>query len=197
MREILTHFYNNTEKIMIKQETGNSGSIITYKGITPKIHPSVFICEGVRIVGDVEIGEDSSIWYNSVIRGDVHYIRIGKRVNIQDLCMLHVTNGKYALNIEDEVSLAHSAVVHGCTLKKGCLVGMGAKVLDNAVVGEGSLIAAGAVIRENSIVPPGVLMAGVPAKIVRELSPAEIERVSSTAGNYVKYVKQYREDLRK
>lgn len=182
---------------MKKWEEGKSGSIITYKGITPEIHPSVFLAEGVRVVGDVTIGEDSSVWYNSVIRGDVHYIRIGKRVNIQDLSMLHVTNGRYPLNIEDEVSLGHSVTVHGCTLKKGCLIGMGALVLDNAVVGEGSLVAAGCVVKENFTVPPGVLVAGVPGKIIRDLSEEEIKRVASTSGNYVKYVSEYRECIGK
>ncbi|MFP4529412.1 MAG: gamma carbonic anhydrase family protein [Candidatus Kapaibacterium sp.] len=179
----------------MKFESGNSGSIITYKGITPKIHLSCFICEGVRIIGDVEIGEDSSIWYNVVIRGDVHYIRIGKRCNIQDLAMLHVTNGRFPLNLGDEVSIAHSAAIHGCTIEDKALIGIGAKVLDGATVGEASLIGAGAVVREGFSVPPGTLAAGVPARIIRDLTPQELERVTSTAEHYVDYVKDYRNSL--
>lgn len=178
-------------------ETGQSGSIITYKGMTPKIHHSAFICEGVRIIGDVEIGEDVSIWYNTVIRGDVHYIRIGDRTNIQDMSMLHVTNDIFPLVIEEEVSVAHSVSLHGCTLKKGCLVGIGAMVLDGATVGEGALVAAGALVREGFEVPPYTLFAGLPGKVIRDLTPKEIARVSSTPGNYMKYAATYRENLGK
>jgi len=177
-------------------ETGKNASIITFKGITPNIHESVFLCEGVRIIGDVTIGEDSSVWYNCVIRGDVHYIKIGKRVNIQDMSMIHVTNQKYPTTIGDDVSIAHSVTLHGCTLHDNCLIGMGALVLDNSVVGSNSLVAAGTVVRENFVVPEGVLVAGVPGKIIRDLRPDEIERVRSTSPNYVKYVAEYREQLK-
>lgn len=179
----------------MKLETGNNASIITYKGITPKIDESVFLCEGVRIIGDVEIGKDSSVWYNSVIRGDVHYIKIGERTNIQDMSMLHVTNGRYPLNIGSDVGIAHSVTLHGCTIKDKCLIGMGALVLDNATVEETALVAAGAVIKEGFTVPAGTLAAGVPAKIIRDLRPDEIERVTTTAANYVGYVKDYRSQL--
>lgn len=176
-------------------ESGNSGSIITYNGKTPIIHPSAFICEGVRIIGDVEIGENVSVWYNTVIRGDVHYIKIGSRSNIQDMSMLHVTNNIFPLIIEEEVSVAHSVSLHGCTLKKGCLVGIGAMVLDGATVGEGALVAAGALVREGFEVPPYTLFAGLPGKVLRDLTPKEIERVSSTPGNYMKYTDIYRSQL--
>jgi carbonic anhydrase/acetyltransferase-like protein (isoleucine patch superfamily) len=179
----------------MKFENGNNASIITHHNITPKIHPSAFLCEGVRIIGDVEIGENVSVWYNSVIRGDVNYIRIGDNANIQDMCMLHVTNNVWPLIIEKNVSLAHSVSVHGCTLKEGCLIGIGAIVLDGATVGEYSLVGAGAVVREGFVVPPRTLVAGVPAKVVRELNEKEIERVSSTPYNYIKYVKQYRDEF--
>lgn len=176
----------------MKYESGNSGSIITYKGITPKIHPTCFITEGVRIIGDVEIEENCNIWYNTVIRGDVHYIRIGANTNIQDLSMLHVTNGKHPLNIGKNVSIAHSVTIHGATLKDGCLIGIGAMVLDGSIVGENSLVAAGTVVREGFEVPAGVLIAGVPGKIIRDLTPAEIERVTQTPTNYQGYVEEYR-----
>ncbi len=178
----------------MKFETGNNASIITHHGITPKIHPTAFLCEGVRIIGDVEIGENVSVWYNTVIRGDVHYIKIGDNSNIQDMCMLHVTNNVWPLIIEKNVSLAHSVSVHGCILREGCLIGIGAAVLDGAEVGEYALVGAGAVVREGFKVPPRTLVAGVPAKVVRELTEKEIERVSSTPNNYIKYVRQYRQE---
>jgi carbonic anhydrase/acetyltransferase-like protein (isoleucine patch superfamily) len=179
----------------MKYETGNNASIIGYKGIFPKIHPSVFLCEGVRIIGDVEIAEDCSIWYNTVIRGDVNYIKIGAKTNIQDMAMIHVTHDTCPTIIGENVSIAHLAMIHGCTLKDGCLIGIGAKVLDNAVVGEKALIGAGAVVREGFVVPPRVLVAGVPGKIIRDLTPEEIKRVTDTTPNYMKYVAQYRQDI--
>ena len=175
----------------MKLETGNSGSIISYNGKTPKIHPTAFICEGVRIIGDVEIAENVSVWYNTVIRGDVHYIKIGARSNIQDMSMLHVTNDVFPLVIEEDVSVAHSVSLHGCTLKKGCLIGIGAIVLDGATVGEGALV------REGFEVPPYTLFAGLPGKVIRELTPKEIERVKNTPTNYMKYVATYRDLLGK
>lgn len=176
-------------------ETGNNAQIITYKGMTPKIHESVFLCSGAVILGDVEIGEDSSIWYNCVIRGDVHYIRIGKRTNIQDLSMLHVTHKKYPLNIGDSVTIGHSAVLHGCTIKDLTLIGMGAKVLDQALVESYSLVAAGTVVPERFVVPSGTLVAGVPAKVVRELREDELQRFDQSAQNYVDYVAEYRSQM--
>lgn len=170
----------------------NSISVISYGGKSPQIHPSVFLCDGVRIIGDVQIGEDSSIWFNTVIRGDIHYIKIGRRVNVQDMCMLHVTSGRFPLTLEDEVSIGHGVNLHGCTLKRGCLVGIGAIVLDGSVVGEGSLIAAGALVREGQIVPPGVLFAGLPGKVLRDLTPAEIERVGKTPEHYFSYAAEYK-----
>lgn len=177
-------------------ETGNNASIIGYRGIFPTIHPSVFMCEGVRIIGDVDIDEDSSIWYNTVIRGDVNYIKIGKRVNIQDCSMIHVTHDTCPTILEDNVSVGHMVAIHGCTIKRGALIGIGAKILDNAVIGEESLIGAGSVIREGFIVPPRVLVAGVPGKIIRDLSEEDIKRVTDTTPNYLKYVTQYRKDIR-
>jgi carbonic anhydrase/acetyltransferase-like protein (isoleucine patch superfamily) len=180
----------------MKLENGNNASIITYKGITPKIPDSSFLCEGVRIIGDVELGEYSSVWYNSVIRGDVHYIRIGEGTNIQDLSMLHVTNNKYSLNIGNYVTVGHSVTLHGCTIKDRSLIGIGATVLDNAIVNSNSLVGAGALVKEGQNVPEGVLVAGVPAKIIRDLTDEELKWVSTNADNYVKYTKEYREQLK-
>jgi carbonic anhydrase/acetyltransferase-like protein (isoleucine patch superfamily) len=179
----------------MKLETGQSASIITYKGITPSIHPSVFLCEGARIIGDVEIGADSSVWYNTVIRGDVHYIRIGARTNIQDLSMLHVTHQKHPLNIGNGVTVGHSAVLHGATIHDFALIGMGAKVLDRCIVNKYSLIAAGTVLREGFEVPEGTLVAGVPGKVMRELTEDERKKLEQSAQNYVNYVAEYRGQL--
>ncbi len=167
-------------------------SIITYMGITPTIHPTVFIAEGVRIIGDVVIGKDSSVWYNTVIRGDVHYIRIGERTNIQDNTVIHVTNKKFPTNIGSNVTIGHSAVIHACTINDYSLIGMGAIVLDDAVVGPYSLVAAGAVVTMGMNIPEGVLVAGVPAKIIRKLTDEERAFLIQSAQNYVDYVATYR-----
>jgi carbonic anhydrase/acetyltransferase-like protein (isoleucine patch superfamily) len=181
--------------VNMKIENGQNGSIISYNGISPRIHPSVFICEGVRIIGDVEIGADSSIWFNSVIRGDVHYIRIGQRTNIQDLCMLHVTNGVFPLVIGNDVVIGHSVTLHGATIHDRCMIGIGASVLDGSSVGSYSIVAAGAVVREGFSVPDGVLVAGVPARIVRPVTAQERARIDSGSANYLKYVNDYRKQL--
>jgi carbonic anhydrase/acetyltransferase-like protein (isoleucine patch superfamily) len=179
----------------MKLESGQNATIITYKGITPKIHPTAFITEGVRIIGDVEIGEFSSVWYNSVIRGDVHSIRIGNRTNIQDLSMLHVTHDYFPLNIGNSVTIGHSVSIHGATIKNNILIGIGAIVLDGSVINSNSLIAAGALVKEGFEVPEGVLLAGVPGKIIRDLTKEEIEKITENANNYVKYMVTYRSQL--
>jgi gamma-carbonic anhydrase len=166
--------------------------IIQYKGITPKIDPTVFVAEGVHIIGDVEIGRDSSIWFNSVIRGDVNFIRIGERTNIQDNTVIHVTNKKFPTNIGSNVTIGHNAVIHACTINDYCLIGMGAVILDNAKVGPFALVAAGAVVPMGMIVPEGTLAAGLPAKIIRKLSDEEKQSLVQSAQNYVEYVATYR-----
>ena len=167
-------------------------SIVPYRGIVPKIHPSVFIAEGAHVIGDVEIGRDSSVWFNAVIRGDVNFIRIGERTNIQDASVLHVTHKKYPLFIGSNVTVGHNAVVHAATIKDFCLIGMGAVILDNAQVGPYSLIAAGAVVVGGTVIPEGMLAAGVPAKIVRPLTNEERQFLVQSAQNYVDYVETYR-----
>ena len=167
--------------------------IIPYEKKYPKIHDSVLIAEGAHIIGDVEIGKDSSIWFNTVVRGDVNFIRIGERTNIQDLSMVHVTYKKYPAFIGSDVSIGHSAVIHGCKIDDFALVGIGAKLLDNCHINSYSLVAAGSVVKENFTVPEGVLVAGVPAKIIRELKPEEIEKIKQNAKNYNFYCSQYKE----
>uniref|UniRef100_A0A832DFJ9 Gamma carbonic anhydrase family protein n=1 Tax=Ignavibacterium album TaxID=591197 RepID=A0A832DFJ9_9BACT len=163
------------------------GKLFPYLDLFPSIHSSVFLAEGVKIIGDVEIGEDSSVWYNTVIRGDVHYVKIGKMTNIQDCSMLHVTNGKYPLNIGDKVTIGHAVKLHGCTLQNLCLIGIGAIVLDGAVVEEKSMVAAGSVVKPNFIVPSGKLVGGIPAKVIRDLTQEELDEFEKSALRYKKY----------
>ncbi len=177
-------------------ESGNNATIITYNGITPKLHPSAFTCYGVRIIGDVEIDEDCSIWYNTVIRGDVHFIKIGKRTNIQDMSMLHVTNDFYPLIIGNDVSVGHSVTLHGCTLQDSCLIGIGAICLDGSIIETNSVVAAGSLVKENFVVPSGTLVAGVPAKIIKEFYPEELNKFTGIAGKYLKYINDYRSQLK-
>jgi carbonic anhydrase/acetyltransferase-like protein (isoleucine patch superfamily) len=166
--------------------------IHAYQGITPRLHPSVFVADGAHIVGDVEIGIDSSVWFNTVIRGDVHFIRIGSRTNIQDGCVLHVTAGVYPLVLGSDITVGHGAILHGCTVEDSCLIGMGVTVLDNARIGARSLVAAGSLVRENFQIPPGSLVAGVPATVKRPLTDEEEAKLAQGADNYLRYVKTYR-----
>lgn len=166
--------------------------IIPYRGISPKIHDSVFIADGAHIIGDVEIGRESSVWFNTVIRGDVNYIRIGERTNVQDGCVLHVTHEKYPLRIGSNVTIGHGAIVHAATIHDYCLIGMGAKILDNAKVGPFALVAAGSLVREDFVVPEGTLVAGIPACVKRPLTREERQQIEQSAQNYVEYVKTYR-----
>lgn len=167
--------------------------IIPYKGIWPKIGENVFIEESARIIGDVEIGEGSSIWFNAVVRGDVHYIRIGKRTNVQDNSTLHVTKDTYPLIIGNDITIGHNVILHGCAVRDRCLIGMGAIILDNAEIGEDSIVGAGALVTEGMKVPPGSLVLGVPGKVARALKPEEIARILKSAKNYIEYAKNYLE----
>ncbi|MBE0550772.1 MAG: gamma carbonic anhydrase family protein [Ignavibacterium sp.] len=171
--------------------------LFPYLELFPEIHPSVFLASGVKIVGDVKIGENSSVWYNCVIRGDVHYVKIGEMTNIQDCSMLHVTNGRYPLYIGSKVTIGHSVKLHGCTLQDLCLIGIGSIILDGAVVETNSMVAAGSVVKPNFIVPSGKLVAGVPARIVRDLTDEEISDFERSALRYKKYTEITIESLTK
>lgn len=164
-------------------------------GLQPKIDSSCFIAPGAIVIGDVEIGSDSSLWYNSILRGDVFPIRIGRRTNIQDICMGHVTAGTHPLIVGDEVTVGHRAVLHGCTIEDRVLIGIGAIVMDGAHVGEESLIAAGAVVTPRTKIPSGTLAMGAPARIKRDLNPEERKAFVVSAEHYVHLAKQHRESL--
>ncbi|MBN8568618.1 MAG: gamma carbonic anhydrase family protein [Ignavibacteria bacterium] len=165
--------------------------IHSYKGVSPKIDKSVKIMHGAQIIGDVVIGKKSSIWFNCVVRGDVNYIRIGENTNIQDGSILHVNHIDYFLQVGSYVTAGHNCILHGCVIGDNVLIGMGAILLDNCKIGNNSLIAAGCVVKENFVVPEGVLVAGIPGKIIRDLSPKEIEDIKQSAINYVEYAKEY------
>ena len=162
-------------------------NLFEYLNTKPEIDESVFIAPGAKIIGDVKIDEGSSIWYNTVVRGDVNYITIGKRTNVQDLSMLHVTANVFPLIIGDDVTIGHSVTLHGCILQNKTFIGMGATILDGAVVETNSMVAAGAVVKQGFVVPSGKLVAGVPAKVIRDLSDEEIENIAASAERYKKY----------
>ncbi|MDA3861363.1 MAG: gamma carbonic anhydrase family protein [Melioribacteraceae bacterium] len=167
----------------------SDNKIFQYLETIPEIDESVFLAPGVKIIGNVKIEKDSSIWFNTVVRGDVNYITIGKKTNVQDLSMLHVTANEFPLIIGDEVTIGHSVTLHGCILKDRTFIGMGATILDGATVENDSMVAAGAVVRQGFTVPSGKLVAGVPAKIIRDLTLAEVENISESAERYIKYAK--------
>jgi carbonic anhydrase/acetyltransferase-like protein (isoleucine patch superfamily) len=167
--------------------------ICSYKNFSPKIPDSVFVAPNATVIGDVEIGEESSIWFNAVVRGDVNPIRIGARTNIQDSAILHVTLQKTILSIGSNVTVGHAAILHGCFIEDFCLVGMGARILDGAYIGKYSLVAAGALVREGVSIPEQSLIAGVPAIVKRSLALEEIELIKRSAERYMGYRKTYLE----
>ncbi|MBR4446909.1 gamma carbonic anhydrase family protein [Methanobrevibacter sp.] len=154
---------------------------------------SIVICPGAQVIGDVELGEDVSIWHGAVIRGDTDSITIGNRSNVQDNCVVHCTKG-FPVEIGDNVSVGHGAVVHGCKLDDNVLIGMNATVLNGAHISKNSIVGAGAVVSEGKDFPEGSLILGVPAKVVKEISPEQIKMIQNNADNYVKLSKQYKED---
>ena len=162
-----------------------------YKGKWPKLGERVYIAEGAQIIGDVEIGDHSSIWFNSVIRGDVYYVRIGQHTNIQDGCVGHVQKDQCALILKDYVTVGHGVMMHGCTIESHCLIGMRATILNDVVVGEYSIIGAGALVTERTIIPPRSLVLGFPAKVKRALSDEEASRIDEYARRYYQYKETY------
>ena len=166
--------------------------IIPVRDITPKFGKDCFLAPNATITGEVTMGDECSVWFNAVVRGDVNSISIGNRVNIQDQAVIHCTYEKAKTVIGNDVSIGHSAIVHGCTLHDHVLIGMGAIVMDHAVIGEGSMIAAGAVVLENTIVEPGSIWAGVPAKKVKQMTPEHFKELNGRiARNYLMYSKWY------
>lgn len=167
-------------------------SIFAYGEKRPLIAASAFLAEGSVVTGDVEIGEDSSLWFGTVVRGDVNHVRIGARTNLQDLTVVHVTAGKHPTTIGDDVTVGHRAVLHGCTVKDRCLVGIGAVVMDGAVVGPDAMVGAGSLVPPRMVVPPGKLALGSPARVLRDLTAEELASLRDSAVRYVKYAATYR-----
>ena len=163
----------------------------TFCGVSPRVHPTAFVDGSAQIIGDVEIGEASSVWMNVVMRGDVHRIRVGKRTNVQDGTVVHVMRGTHPTTIGDDVTIGHAALVHGCTLANRILVGMGAILLNGVEVGDDSIIAAGSLVTEGSKIPPRSLVMGSPGKVKRLLTRAEVASILEYSERYVGYRLEY------
>jgi len=169
-----------------------AGQVIPYKGILPRIDPSAYIADGARIIGDVEIGAESSIWFNCVVRGDVNYVRMGKGSNIQDGSVVHVTDGGSPTLIGDMVLVGHMVLLHACTLLDGCLIGMGSTVMDDVVIEEQAMLAAGSLVTPGKRIPAGQLWAGRPAQYRRDLSAEEIAHNHKLTLGYIDRCREFR-----
>jgi carbonic anhydrase/acetyltransferase-like protein (isoleucine patch superfamily) len=159
---------------------------------SPVIHATAYVPEAAVVIGDVVIGPGSSLWFHTVVRADVHAVRIGARSNVQDNATIHVVSGRHATILGDGVTVGHNAILHGCTVEDGALIGMGAVVLDGAVVGAESLVGAGALVTPGTVIPPRSLVLGSPARRVRDVNEAERERLRTSAANYVELARRYR-----
>lgn len=165
--------------------------IISHHGKTPQIDPSAYVQRSAQVIGDVHIGAESSVWFNAVVRGDVCFIRLGARVNVQDNATLHVYSGGIPTILGDDVSVGHNAVIHACRIGDYTLVGVGAIVLDEAEVGRECLLGAGAVITPRTVIPARALVLGNPGKVIRELRTDEVESLHRSAANYVRFSRDY------
>jgi carbonic anhydrase/acetyltransferase-like protein (isoleucine patch superfamily) len=169
--------------------------IRAYRGRAPQVAASAYIDAAATVIGDVQIGEESSVWPGVVIRGDVHYVRIGARTNIQDGSVLHVMRDEHPLVLGDNVTIGHGVILHGCTIESRCLIGMGAIILNGARIGTGSIVAAGTLVTEGAIAPPGSLVMGHPGKVRRALSEEEQKGIDGYAERYVEYRGTYRKEV--
>lgn len=176
---------------MIIAEPQLAFMIKPFNFIHPKIHETAFIAEDAVVIGDVEIGEDASVWYGSVVRGDVNFIRIGARTNIQDGTVVHVTSKTHSTILEEEITVGHRVTLHGCYVESGCLIGIGATLLDGVRVGRNSLVAAGSLLTPGTQIPPNSLAMGSPAKVTRELTPDELTYLQRSWQSYVELKKHY------
>ena len=168
--------------------------IRAFRGLSPRVHPTAFIDGSAQVIGDVEIGEESSVWMCAVVRGDVHWIRIGRRSNIQDGSVVHVMTGTHPTAIGSHVTIGHGAMIHGCTIEDQCLIGIGAILLNGSQIGTQSIVGAGTLIVEGMQVPPRSLVLGVPGKVKRLLTQAEIAGIQGYADRYVDYRLAYMGD---
>jgi len=162
-----------------------------YNNIYPEVAQTAFIAANAVVIGDVQIGENSSVWFGSIIRGDVNFIRIGARTNIQDMTVIHVSSNTHSTVLEDEITVGHRAVLHGCHVESGCLIGIGAILMDGVRVGHNSLVAAGSLLTPGTQIPPNSLVMGSPAKVKRELTDDELAYLEQSWRNYTELKKQY------
>ena len=162
-----------------------------FKAIFPTIHPTAFVTDDAIVIGDVEIGEDASVWFGSIIRGDVNFIRIGARTNIQDGTVIHVSSKTHSTILEDNITVGHRVLLHGCHIESGCLIGMGSIIMDGVRVGCNSLVAAGSLLTPGSQFPPNSLILGSPAKVKRQLTTDELANLDRSWQNYVELKKHY------
>jgi len=170
--------------------------ILPYGGLSPRLGRDVFVAPNATLVGDLEIGDEASVWFGAVLRADIGPIRIGPRTNVQDLACMHLTDGVSTTNVGADVTIGHGAILHGCTVGDRCLIGMGSIILDNAVIGEGSVIAAGALVPPRMVIPPRSLVRGNPAKVIREVTADEGMLGLAGAARYVGKAQRYREIAR-
>jgi carbonic anhydrase/acetyltransferase-like protein (isoleucine patch superfamily) len=168
--------------------------ITSFAGVQPQIHPSAFIAPSAQVIGDVHVGAQSSVWFNTVARGDMFYIRIGNRTNVQDNCVIHTRTGANPVILEDEVTVGHSVTLHGCHVERGSLIGIGSILLDDVRIGALSLVAAGSLLTPGTIVPPRSLVMGSPAKVKRPLTAEEVGSLEFYWKNYVEYAARYRNE---
>ena len=168
--------------------------IRAWGGKTPRLAEDVWVADDAVIVGDVEIGPGSSVWFGTVVRGDVNHVRIGARTNLQDLTVVHVTSHTHPTVVGDDVTVGHRVTLHGCTVKDRCLVGIGAIVMDGAVVGEDAMVGAGSLVPPGMVVPPGMLALGAPARVKRALTPEEVAFFRKSAAAYAGYADRYRRE---
>ena len=170
--------------------------IHAYRALTPRVHPTAFVADSAHVIGDVELEEDTSVWFCSVLRGDVHVIRIGRGTNIQDGTIVHVNRGGQPTILGDFVTVGHAARLHGCRIADHCLIGIGAIVLDGAEVGEESLVAAGSLVAPGTKIPPRSFVIGTPAKVRRAVDEADLDLIRRSARNYIALKNEYRGDGR-
>jgi carbonic anhydrase/acetyltransferase-like protein (isoleucine patch superfamily) len=162
-----------------------------FRDIHPRIDETVFVSDDAIIIGDVEIGEEASVWFGSIVRGDVNYIRIGARTNIQDACVIHVSSKDHPTILEDEVTVGHRVTLHGCYVETGCLIGIGSILLDGSRIGRNSLVAAGSLVTPGMVIPAGSLVMGAPARVKRSLTAQELDGLAQSWKNYVELSREY------
>jgi gamma-carbonic anhydrase len=167
-------------------------SVYELKGVVPRLGRDVFVADGARVIGDVHLGDEASVWFGAVLRGDYMPVRVGARTNIQDNAVVHITSGQAGATLGDDVTVGHAAIVHGCTIERGCLIGMGSIVLDGAVVGEGSFVAAGSLVTPGTIIAPHSFVLGRPAKAMRPVNDRERFAMREAASQYVLYAREFR-----